>query len=472
MEKKRILDLSPFNHKKPINFFINKNVPVSRENKAKHFFLKVKNENENNDKNNKIIFKRNENEKNQHIIIKENNIRRRNKSSNKKILIRRGKSSEKEMPNINGINIKINNNDEEDIFKKSQTLRKELFIEENEKNKDTPKMMFVIKKGEMNNNKKKIILKDKNFKLKKNDILPNINVIQSNQNNFNNLIKLNNHNRINNNLILRSNPNFNRIINEIKLENIIKDYYNYENQNSEFRKEMEDYLLINQNFLQKENHKMFLFCIFDGHGGKEVAEYLKNNYENILRKNILQSNYKIEESLNNSFLEIDSELNKNREKYKLTGSTATIILIDNNLIYCANVGDSSCFYISNDKIIRMTKEHNVKNEKEVERIKEKGGLIFKGKVFGTLSLTRAIGDFDLKDNGVIANPTISKHEISKNNSKFVVLASDGIWDAVSKMELFRFSKNYFNSKDFCTQLVKYAIDKGTMDNISCIVIHF
>ena len=129
MEKKRIPDLSPFNHKKPINFFINKNVPVSRENKAKHFFLKVINEKENNDKNNKIIFKRNENEKNQHIIIKENNIRRRNKSSNKKILIRRGKSSEKEMPNINGINIKMNNNDEDEIFKKSQTLRKELFKE-------------------------------------------------------------------------------------------------------------------------------------------------------------------------------------------------------------------------------------------------------------------------------------------------------------------------------------------------------
>ena len=65
----------------------------------------------------------------------------------------------------------------------------------------------------------------------------------------------------------------------------------------------------------------------------------------------------------------------------MTGSTATIVLIDNNLIYCANVGDSTCYYLSIDEIKQLSIQHNTKNKKEVERIKKNNGLVFNGKSF-------------------------------------------------------------------------------------------
>ena len=260
---------------------------------------------------------------------------------------------------------------------------------------------------------------------------------------------------------------------KLKSENnfeIIKSYYKCENPNLEIRKSMEDYSYTNINFINDKNHKMSLFAIFDGHNGIEVSEYLYNNFDGVLKKNLERNNFKIEESISESFIEIDLLLQKSK-KFKMTGSTASVILIDNNIIYCANVGDSTCYYLLKNEIIEMTTQHNVKNKKEVERIKKKEGLIFNGKVFGCLSITRTFGDFDFKDGGVIVNPTLSKFHIS-NDSKFIILASDGLWDVISKDDAYNFSLNAKGSMDFCQLLVNEAIIRETTDNVSCIVIQF
>ena len=94
-----------------------------------------------------------------------------------------------------------------------------------------------------------------------------------------------------------------------------------------------------------------------------------------------------------------------------------------------------------------------------------------GKVFGSLSVTRTIGDFDFKNAGVVAMPSISRENIC-DKSKFVILASDGLWDVITKDDAFEMSKGIDNAKRFCEMLVNDAIEKGSGDNVSCIVIQF
>ena len=278
---------------------------------------------------------------------------------------------------------------------------------------------------------------------------------------------------INNNIENKNEKNKKNKI-QIKLNNnsIIKDFSKYEFANLEIRKQMEDISYTNLNFHNKNNHNMSLFAIYDGHNGKFVSEYLYKNFDKILLSNLEKTNYQIGKSIMESFKQINSQLENNPEA-KNTGSTATVILINNNILYCANVGDSQCYYISKEKISKLTRIHNCNNLKEVERIKQKNGIIFNNRIFGCINLTRTIGDIEFKEYGVTWIPDISKEILSENNSKYIILGSDGVWDVIDENDLINIEKKYGNNcKEFCKKIVETAIDKKSQDNISCIVIKF
>ena len=273
-------------------------------------------------------------------------------------------------------------------------------------------------------------------------------------------------------LKINSDINNQNIKNNTRYNQYIKEYYKCENKNSKFRKEMEDITYTNINFMENKNHSISLFAIYDGHNGKFVSEYLNKNLPKILYSKIEKNEYQIEKSINETFKEINLNLEK-IPNAKETGSTATLIIIDNNILYCANVGDSECYYITKDKIIQMTKLHNCKNIEEIERVKNNKGLFFNNRIFGSLSLTRSIGDTDYKEFGVSGIPNIKKEILTENYSKFIILGSDGVWDVIDESYLNQIEKEngiLLNAKDFCEKIVSHSIEKGSQDNISCVVI--
>ena len=52
------------------------------------------------------------------------------------------------------------------------------------------------------------------------------------------------------------------------------------------------------------------------------------------------------------------------------------------------------------------------------------------RVGGVLAVSRAIGDFSVRNSGLISVPTINKRML-KASDKFIVIASDGVWDELS-----------------------------------------
>ena len=92
-----------------------------------------------------------------------------------------------------------------------------------------------------------------------------------------------------------------------------------------------------------------------------------------------------------------------------------------------------------------------------------------GRVYGQLMLSRAFGDWELKQFGVICEPYITRINIT-DNDKYVVVASDGVWDIFEDSDIYNMSKDMNNCKEFCNNIVEKAIEKGSMDNISCFVI--
>ena len=264
--------------------------------------------------------------------------------------------------------------------------------------------------------------------------------------------------------------------------------------NLEHRKEMEDFHCIKQALGKRYN--LSYFAIFDGHGGKEVASFLSINLHHYLinELNNIQFGINDEENINNiieciklAFIKIDKDILANDNLANDVGSTATLIFIYyNNLnaienynnenqnlertLICANIGDSSGYLINKSNIKLITKHHKCEDASEVKRIRDQGGIVFQGRIFGKLILTRTLGDKEMKKYGVIPEPDFYIKKI-ENDDFFVIIGSDGIWDVINEDELFKIgNEKKLSSEAFSKKIMDIAKERDTRDNSSCIVI--
>ena len=172
------------------------------------------------------------------------------------------------------------------------------------------------------------------------------------------------------------------------------------------------------------------------------------------------------------------------------GTTANIMLIKNNTIYIANVGDSLSVMYKNKKAYNLNREHQTIIESEKERVLKSGASINGYRINGMLNLTRAIGDLRFKSNkqltrceqSVIALPDITRID-NIDDIDFIIMGCDGIWDCVKRQLVCDFMEKEINENPEAdlSEILKKIFDKcispvwgvilGT-DNMSCIIIQF
>lgn len=98
-----------------------------------------------------------------------------------------------------------------------------------------------------------------------------------------------------------------------------------------------------------------------------------------------------------AFLDIDYEMLHNESwGEQMAGSTAVVVLVKDNVLYCANAGDSRAIACINGKLEILSVDHKPNNENESKRIIEGGGWVEFNRVNGNLALSRALGDFVFK----------------------------------------------------------------------------
>jgi serine/threonine protein phosphatase PrpC len=247
-----------------------------------------------------------------------------------------------------------------------------------------------------------------------------------------------------------------------------KEFAYHEDSNLKFRNAMEDFPKVVEDYLGDKN-KAF-FSLYDGHGGSEPVIYVKDRMP-VLFQECLEHNQGVEIAMVNAFDKIDEELKSCDSEN--TGCTACVVYIcvenGRRVLYCANVGDTRCVLVTSEDVNTLTQDHKCSVTSEVKRVREGGGVILSGRVFGQLVLTRALGDLALKGYGVIPTPHVIKIEIEERH-KYVVLASDGVWDVMKNEDVLKLSKDVVNVDDFSKNLVMNSVKEGSRDNISCIVI--
>ena len=245
-----------------------------------------------------------------------------------------------------------------------------------------------------------------------------------------------------------------------------KSFSYYEDKNLKYRQSMEDIGILIPDLTT--DYKVSLFGIFDGHGGTDVVKFVKNRLPQLI-KIYLNDLFPVEIAFKNAFKKVDEELKFFDSEY--IGTTATLILIKDNKIYCANVGDTKAYIIYDKTYKQISNDHKCTNEDESKRITEIGGKIIKNRVMGQLILTRTLGDLYVKQFGVINTPDINVYDINETIN-YIIIASDGVWDVVDLDTITNMGKAGKNVGEFCKDIVKLAINKGTKDNVSCIVVSF
>lgn len=337
--------------------------------------------------------------------------------------------------------------------------------------------------------------KENNIRLTSSD-KSNRGAYKENFENYNNLqnLQTNNYNSndIKNNLTFLSGPekkifniiedNSNELSKNEGTKNIcnlngksVREYSYREDRNFTYRHAMEDYSRIIDRYMNESTKG--IFCLFDGHGGSEPVKYARDRLPDILQKFLGETKNNVEKSLISCFQKLDEEL-KNNMECENSGSTACVIYIykDSDIItggrktfYCANVGDTRCLLISTNGYKRMSFDHKCTDEGEVARIRKVGGVVFNGRVFGQLALSRALGDHAMKKYGVTATPYINKHIVS-DKDKYIILCSDGVWDVCDDEEVYKMSFKIKNADEYSALVINTSLERGSRDNISCIVI--
>ncbi|EAS03169.2 protein phosphatase 2C containing protein (macronuclear) [Tetrahymena thermophila SB210] len=251
----------------------------------------------------------------------------------------------------------------------------------------------------------------------------------------------------------------------------VKEYAFYDDINIQYRQTMEDGFFIADNFLD-DGGKSILFGVLDGHGGSDVVEFVKQNFTKEFSDEYKKTPKDVVDVLKRTFLRVD-ELVKQKCKSQEVGSTACIGFIRleeaKRVLYIANVGDTAGLVLDDTQAHNVTIEHKASNPREIERIKKAGGSVIYDRVAGVLAVSRAFGDHSLRNFGVIAQPDVTRMELRMIH-KYLVVASDGLWDVVIPKEVLEVSKLKSNSEEVAAELLKRALLNGSRDNTSVMVL--
>ncbi|MCO5602783.1 hypothetical protein L7F22_056921 [Adiantum nelumboides] len=158
-------------------------------------------------------------------------------------------------------------------------------------------------------------------------------------------------------------------------------------------------------------------------------------------------------SLVEAYKLMDRELIMNDQLDCVSSGTTAVTLVKQGYdVILGNVGDSRAILGSTADdgslvAIQLTVDLKPDVPREAERIRR-----LKGRVFALLNepsvkrvwlphldspglaMTRALGDFCLKNYGVISEPEITHWRLS-HNDKFIVLATDGVWDVLTNEQV-------------------------------------
>lgn len=238
----------------------------------------------------------------------------------------------------------------------------------------------------------------------------------------------------------------------------------------------------------------------------EVNELYEESFDKFANELLLDhvENSNVTENFERAFLRLDQDISTEAINHPsprtmsvaLSGSCAVVAHVIGSNLSVASVGDcvavlGSLADTGQWMATKLTNEHNAENIQEVLRIQsehpanEKETVIKSDRLLGQLAPLRALGDFKfkwagdtLKSFGIHVPPTYMTppylsgkpdvvHRTLSPKDKFIILASDGLWDIISPLQAVRLIGEYISGKAFLQplKLPKRQIKLGEVEQM-------
>ncbi|CAN7049301.1 hypothetical protein Bca4012_073997 [Brassica carinata] len=197
-----------------------------------------------------------------------------------------------------------------------------------------------------------------------------------------------------------------------------------------------------------------------------------------------------------SIIDLDLKIHPSIDSY-CSGCTALTAILQGDHLVVANAGDSRAVIAttSDDGVglvpVQLSVDFKPNIPEEAERIKQSDGRLFclddepgvyrvgmpNGRSLG-LAVSRAFGDYCLKDFGLVSEPEVTYRKITSKD-QFLILATDGMWDVMTNDEAVEIVRGVKDRRKSAERLVKKAMmlwrkkrRSIAMDDISALCLFF
>ena len=255
-----------------------------------------------------------------------------------------------------------------------------------------------------------------------------------------------------------------------------------------------------------------IFCVMDGHGvnghlvSRYVMKYINLFFKNNKKMNSSNNNedavyYRLKKGdchiLKKLFRHAERDLDKKSAiDANFSGTTCVMVLQIGERILCSNIGDSRAIMVkTGNVIVPLSIDQKPNDPEESKRIIQNGGEISqyeedgeksgpyrvwkKGEVYPGIAMSRSVGDFVATSLGVIPEPKFIEEKIDED-CKFIVIASDGVWEFLENERVAEIVWPYYNNDDpdgACKELIKESTEWWNkedivVDDITVVIVFF
>jgi serine/threonine protein phosphatase PrpC len=211
-----------------------------------------------------------------------------------------------------------------------------------------------------------------------------------------------------------------------------------------------------------------LFVVADGMGGQERGEQASSMAVEIIPRALrdqLAANAPAGEAVQRALAEANAaivEAGRAQPEGRRMGTTAVLALKHQDQVYVAGLGDSRAYLIRGDRVEQLTMDHSV-----AAALVACGALTPEEARHSPYQhvLHKFLGCAGMQDGAEV-------HPFTPQPGDRLLLASDGLTNFVSEDDLRDGPARFPQPQAWADVLVQAALERGSKDNVTCIVVAF